>query len=48
MLKLKNVIITPHLGIRTDKATYMITEEAVENILAALSGLPLPSEVLPS
>ncbi|KAM4793297.1 putative 2-ketogluconate reductase isoform 1-T1 [Cyanocitta cristata] len=48
LLKLKNVIITPHLGIKTDKASYMITEEAVENILAALSGLPLPSEVLPS
>lgn len=48
MLKLKNVIITPHLGIKTDKACYMITEEAVENILAALSGLPLPNEVLPS
>ncbi|XP_049680169.1 probable 2-ketogluconate reductase [Accipiter gentilis] len=48
LLKLKNVIITPHLGIKTDKATYMITEEAVENILAALNGLPIPSEVLPS
>ncbi|NWI00405.1 GRHPR reductase, partial [Tichodroma muraria] len=48
LLELKNVIITPHLGIKTDKATYMITEEAVENILAALNGLPLPSEVLPS
>ncbi|NXM67686.1 GRHPR reductase, partial [Serilophus lunatus] len=48
LLKLKNVIITPHLGIKTDKATYMITEEAVENILAALNGLPVPNEVLPS
>ncbi|NWQ86317.1 GRHPR reductase, partial [Burhinus bistriatus] len=48
LLKLKNVIITPHLGIKTDKATYMITEEATENILAALNGLPIPSEVLPS
>ncbi|XP_069665357.1 probable 2-ketogluconate reductase isoform X2 [Haliaeetus albicilla] len=48
LLKLKNVIIMPHLGIKTDKATYMITEEAVENILAALNGLPIPSEVLPS
>ncbi|KAM9636869.1 putative 2-ketogluconate reductase [Morphnus guianensis] len=48
LLKLKNVIITPHLGIKTDKATYMITEEAIENILAALNGLPIPSEVLPS
>uniref|UniRef100_A0A674GMB4 D-isomer specific 2-hydroxyacid dehydrogenase NAD-binding domain-containing protein n=1 Tax=Taeniopygia guttata TaxID=59729 RepID=A0A674GMB4_TAEGU len=46
--KLKNIVITPHLGIKTDKATYMITEEGVENILAALNGLPLPSEVLPS
>ncbi|KFP83826.1 hypothetical protein N310_08601, partial [Acanthisitta chloris] len=46
LLKLKNVIITPHLGIRTDKAIFMITEEAVENILAALNGLPMPSEVL--
>ncbi|NXY81523.1 GRHPR reductase, partial [Alcedo cyanopectus] len=48
LLKLKNIIITPHLGIKTDKATQMITEEAVENILAALQGLPMPSEVLPS
>ncbi|NXL52460.1 GRHPR reductase, partial [Podilymbus podiceps] len=48
LLKLKNVILTPHLGIKTDKATYMITEEAVENILAALNGVPMPSEVLPS
>ncbi|NXU50088.1 GRHPR reductase, partial [Turnix velox] len=47
LLKLKNVIITPHLGIKTDKTAYMITEEAVENILAALNGLPMPSEVLP-
>uniref|UniRef100_A0A8D0ERF2 Glyoxylate reductase/hydroxypyruvate reductase n=1 Tax=Strix occidentalis caurina TaxID=311401 RepID=A0A8D0ERF2_STROC len=45
LLKLKNVIITPHLGIKTDKTTYMITEEAVENILAALNGLPIPSEL---
>ncbi|NXV84933.1 GRHPR reductase, partial [Calonectris borealis] len=48
LLKLKNVIVTPHLGIKTDKATYMITEEAAENILAALNGLPIPSEVFPS
>ncbi|NWR56133.1 GRHPR reductase, partial [Bucorvus abyssinicus] len=48
LLKLKNVIIAPHLGIKRDKATYMITEEAVENILAALNGLPMPGEVLPS
>ncbi|KAF1650751.1 Glyoxylate reductase/hydroxypyruvate reductase, partial [Eudyptes chrysocome] len=48
LLKLENIIITPHLSIKTGKATYMITEEAAENILAALNGLPIPSEVLPS
>ncbi|KAF1490479.1 Glyoxylate reductase/hydroxypyruvate reductase, partial [Pygoscelis antarcticus] len=48
LLKLKNIIIMPHLSIKTDKATYMITEEAAENILADLNGLPIPSEVLPS
>ncbi|KFP26572.1 hypothetical protein N325_04234, partial [Colius striatus] len=46
LLKLKNVIVTPHLGCKTEQAAYMITEEAVENILAALNGLPMPSEVL--
>ncbi|XP_062985867.1 probable 2-ketogluconate reductase [Elgaria multicarinata webbii] len=47
LLQLKNVLITPHLGCRTTKASYMITEEAVGNILAALRGLPMPSEVFP-
>ncbi|XP_062836688.1 glyoxylate/hydroxypyruvate reductase B isoform X2 [Anolis carolinensis] len=47
LLKLKNVIITPHLGARTTKTAFMITEEAVANILAALNGLPMPNEVLP-
>uniref|UniRef100_A0A8C3RYR1 Glyoxylate reductase/hydroxypyruvate reductase n=1 Tax=Chelydra serpentina TaxID=8475 RepID=A0A8C3RYR1_CHESE len=47
LLKLKNILITPHLGIKTDKTTRMITEEAVANILAALNGLPIPNEVFP-
>ncbi|XP_032657125.2 glyoxylate/hydroxypyruvate reductase B-like isoform X2 [Chelonoidis abingdonii] len=47
LLKLKNILITPHLGIRTDETTRMITEEAVANILAALNGLPIPNEVFP-
>lgn len=47
LLKLKNVIITPHVGIKTHKTTFMITEEAVSNVLAALNGLPMPSEVFP-
>ncbi|XP_053099704.1 glyoxylate/hydroxypyruvate reductase B-like [Hemicordylus capensis] len=47
LLKLKNVLITPHLGARTHKTCHKITEEAVGNILAGLSGLPMPSEVFP-
>nr|XP_014434463.1 uncharacterized protein LOC102456670 [Pelodiscus sinensis]XP_025045880.1 uncharacterized protein LOC102456670 [Pelodiscus sinensis]XP_025045881.1 uncharacterized protein LOC102456670 [Pelodiscus sinensis] len=47
LLKLKNILITPHLGVKTDKATRMITEEAVANILAALNGLSIPNEVFP-
>ncbi|XP_060100089.1 probable 2-ketogluconate reductase [Heteronotia binoei] len=47
LLKLRNVILTPHLGSRTHKTTHMMTEEVVENILAALHGLPMTSEVFP-
>uniref|UniRef100_A0A8D0BIM1 Glyoxylate reductase/hydroxypyruvate reductase n=1 Tax=Salvator merianae TaxID=96440 RepID=A0A8D0BIM1_SALMN len=47
LLQLKNVIITPHLGCKTHRSYFMITEEAVQNILAVLSGLPMSSEVLP-
>uniref|UniRef100_A0A8B9EUD3 Uncharacterized protein n=1 Tax=Amazona collaria TaxID=241587 RepID=A0A8B9EUD3_9PSIT len=48
LLQLNDIIIMPHLGIKADKTTYMITEEAIANILAALHCLPIPSEVLPS
>ncbi|XP_074841554.1 glyoxylate/hydroxypyruvate reductase B-like [Carettochelys insculpta] len=47
LLKLKNILITPHLGIKTDKTTLKITEEIVASILAALNGLPIPNEVIP-
>lgn len=43
---MKNVIITPHIGTATDQALRMMTEEAVENILAVLNDLPIPSEVI--
>ncbi|XP_060630915.2 probable 2-ketogluconate reductase isoform X2 [Anolis sagrei] len=46
LLKLKNAIITPHIGTATVQALRMMTEEAVENILAVLSDLPIPSEVI--
>ncbi|CAM5090844.1 unnamed protein product [Eretmochelys imbricata] len=47
LLKLKNIIITPHIGTATVQATRMMTEEAVANIQAVLNGLPIPSEVIP-
>ncbi|XP_039181319.1 probable 2-ketogluconate reductase isoform X2 [Crotalus tigris] len=46
LLQMKNVIITPHIGTATDQALLMMTEEAVENILAVLNDLPIPSEVI--
>ncbi|KAJ6664427.1 hypothetical protein lerEdw1_007084 [Lerista edwardsae] len=46
LLQLKNVIITPHIGTATEQALRMMTEEAVENILAVLNDLPIPSEVI--
>ncbi|XP_058034797.1 probable 2-ketogluconate reductase isoform X1 [Ahaetulla prasina] len=46
LLQMKNVIITPHIGTATDQALRMMTEEAVENILAVLNDLPIPSEVI--
>lgn len=47
LLQLKNVIITPHIGTATVQALQMMTEEAIENILAVLNNLPVPSEVMP-
>ncbi|XP_048363379.1 probable 2-ketogluconate reductase isoform X2 [Sphaerodactylus townsendi] len=48
LLQLKNVIITPHIGTATVQALRMMTEEAVENILAVLNDRPIPSEVYPN
>ncbi|XP_072455585.1 glyoxylate/hydroxypyruvate reductase B-like [Notamacropus eugenii] len=45
LLKLKNVILTPHLGGRTHQCLHRLKENMVENLLAALSGLPVPNEV---
>ncbi|NXN97335.1 GRHPR reductase, partial [Rhinopomastus cyanomelas] len=47
LLKLDNVIITPHIGTATAQAVELMAEEAAANILAALRGQPIPSEVLP-
>ncbi|XP_036596752.1 glyoxylate/hydroxypyruvate reductase B-like isoform X1 [Trichosurus vulpecula] len=45
LLKLKNVILTPHIGGVTHRSRRLIMENMVESLLAALSGLPIPNEV---
>ncbi|XP_051654864.1 probable 2-ketogluconate reductase isoform X1 [Manacus candei] len=47
LLKLNNIIITPHIGTATVQAIHMMAEEAIANILAVLNGQPIPSEVFP-
>ncbi|XP_010222832.1 PREDICTED: glyoxylate reductase/hydroxypyruvate reductase-like isoform X2 [Tinamus guttatus] len=47
LLKLNNIIITPHIGTATVQAIRMMAEEAITNMLAVLNGQPIPSEVVP-
>ncbi|XP_056187718.1 probable 2-ketogluconate reductase isoform X1 [Falco biarmicus] len=47
LLKLNNIIITPHIGTATVQAIRMMAEEAIANMLAVLNGQPIPSEVCP-
>uniref|UniRef100_A0A8V0Y0U4 Glyoxylate reductase/hydroxypyruvate reductase n=1 Tax=Gallus gallus TaxID=9031 RepID=A0A8V0Y0U4_CHICK len=47
LLKLNNVIITPHIGTATVQATHMMAEEAIANMLSVLNCQPIPSEVFP-
>ncbi|XP_010575263.1 probable 2-ketogluconate reductase isoform X3 [Haliaeetus albicilla] len=47
LLKLNNIIITPHIGTATVQAIRMMAEEAITNMLAVLNGQPIPSEVFP-
>ncbi|KAM9636858.1 putative 2-ketogluconate reductase isoform 2-T3 [Morphnus guianensis] len=47
LLKLNNIIITPHIGTATVQAICMMAEEAITNMLAVLNGQPIPSEVFP-
>ncbi|KAM5305316.1 glyoxylate/hydroxypyruvate reductase B-like isoform 2-T2 [Glossophaga mutica] len=46
LLKLKNVTLTPHVGSATHQARRQMMEDMVGSILASLSGLPIPNEVL--
>jgi glyoxylate reductase len=45
LLRLDNVIITPHLGSATEQTRRCMAEMSVENLLAGLSGRPLPFRV---
>ncbi len=45
LLTLKNVIFTPHLGSATQQTREKMAQMSVDNLLAGLSGKPLPSQV---
>jgi glyoxylate reductase len=46
LLRLDNIIITPHLGSATEQTRQRIAEMSIENLLAGLSGRPLPFPVM--
>lgn len=48
LLRLKNVLITPHAGTATLQAAQAMAAEAVANMQAALRGQRIPSQVLPA
>jgi glyoxylate reductase len=45
LLKLDNVIITPHLGSATEETRRRMAELSIENLFAGLEGRPLPFRV---
>ena len=45
LLKLNNVIITPHLGSATEETRRRMAELSIDNLLAGLEGKPLPAPV---
>jgi glyoxylate reductase len=47
LLRLDNVIITPHLGSATEQTRRRMAEMSVENLVAGLAGRPLPFPVAP-
>jgi glyoxylate reductase len=46
LLRLDNVIVTPHLGSATEQTRQRMAEVSVDNLLAGLSGRPLPFQVV--
>jgi gluconate 2-dehydrogenase len=43
LLKLSNVVLAPHIASATEKTRRAMTDLAVENLRAALSGMKPPS-----
>lgn len=48
LLRLDNIIITPHLGSATEQTRRRMAEISVVNLIAGLSGQPLPFPVTPA
>ncbi|NXP29012.1 GRHPR reductase, partial [Scytalopus superciliaris] len=46
LLRLRNVIVTPHIGSATRQTRRLMMEEMAESIRAGLAGLPVPRRVL--
>lgn len=46
LLKLDNVIITPHLGSATEQTRFRMAEMSVDNLIAGLAGNQLPNQVV--
>jgi len=47
LLRLENVIITPHLGSATEETRRKMAENSIENLFAGLEGGELPFRVNP-
>jgi glyoxylate reductase len=47
LLRLDNVIITPHLGSATEQTRHRMAEVSLDNLIAGLEGRPLPFAVAP-
>lgn len=45
LLKLDNIIITPHLGSATEQTRHRMAELSIDNLFAGLAGQPLPFRV---
>jgi glyoxylate reductase len=45
LLRMDNVVIAPHLGSATRKTRIGMVQRTIENLIAGLTGEPLPSPI---